>query len=117
MWHLITPFREGHPPAIEDWRAFNHHLSKGRVCIEHVFGLLKNRWCILKDINVDLQRVPKYIVACCVLHNILIKSMQEEPREEDYDLHPNLNNEMYNATKSKRTEGQELRDVVYLEWF
>ncbi|MCO5548531.1 hypothetical protein L7F22_001991 [Adiantum nelumboides] len=40
--HLITPFREGHPPAIGDGRAFNCHLSKGRVCIEHAFGLLKN---------------------------------------------------------------------------
>ncbi|MCO5569499.1 hypothetical protein L7F22_023212 [Adiantum nelumboides] len=115
-WHLITPFREGHPPAIRDWRAFNRHLSKSRVRIEHVFGLLKNRWRILKDINVDLQRVPKYIVACCVLHNILIESTQEEPREEDYDPHPNFNNEVYNATTSERTESQDLRDAVYLEW-
>ncbi|MCO5551112.1 hypothetical protein L7F22_004609 [Adiantum nelumboides] len=88
-----------------DGRGFNRHLSKGRVRNEHVFGLLKNRWRILKDINVDLQRVPKYIVACCVLHNILIESTQEEPCEEDYDPHPNLNNEVYNVTRSERTEG------------
>ncbi|MCO5599372.1 hypothetical protein L7F22_053474 [Adiantum nelumboides] len=90
------------------------------ICPKVVFALstssdLKNRWRIFKDINVNLQRVPKYIVACCVLHNTLIESMLEEPREEDYDPHPNVNNEVYNATWSEQTKGQELRDVVYLE--
>ncbi|MCO5554685.1 hypothetical protein L7F22_008218 [Adiantum nelumboides] len=114
--YLITPFREGSPPESGDWRGFNCHLSKGRVRIEHVFGMLKHRWRILRDINMELERVPKYVVACCVLHNILTESGQEELQEEVYDPHPNQNNEIRNILRSERVEGQELRNAIFQEW-
>ncbi|MCO5563285.1 hypothetical protein L7F22_016923 [Adiantum nelumboides] len=106
--HLIIPFREGHPLDTGDWKGFNRHLSNGRVQVKHVFGMLKNRWRILRDINIDLERVPKYIVACCVLHNILAESMEGELQENDFDLHLNLRNVVCNVTKPECVEGQEL---------
>ncbi|MCO5570640.1 hypothetical protein L7F22_024367 [Adiantum nelumboides] len=55
--HVIKPYADHHPPS-GNWKSFNYHLSKGRVRIEQVFGMLKNRWRILRDINVDLPKVP-----------------------------------------------------------
>jgi hypothetical protein len=49
---------------------FDKCLRKGRVKIENAFGVLKNRWFILKNLNVGLDMPPKVAIACCVLHNI-----------------------------------------------
>ncbi|WVZ91084.1 LOW QUALITY PROTEIN: hypothetical protein U9M48_037302, partial [Paspalum notatum var. saurae] len=48
----------------------SHHASLRNV---HAFGVLKNRWRILRDIPCygrDRQR--KIIIACCALHNFLL---------------------------------------------
>ncbi|MCO5578927.1 hypothetical protein L7F22_032777 [Adiantum nelumboides] len=114
--HLIKPYAGHHPPS-GNWRSFNCHLSKGRVRIEHVFGMLKNRWRILRDINVDLPKVPQYIVACCVLHNICcMDSGGEDLGDDDIDPHPNTNNNIHNVTGAERLQGQALKDAVFREW-
>lgn len=56
---------------------FNLALSRGRVGVEHVFGLLKNRFMSLKGIPIqvckadDFARINKWIRTCCVLHNMI----------------------------------------------
>ena len=44
------------------------------MCVEYAFGILKRVWRILKKpmTHVDLQKIPSLIVACCILHNIVI---------------------------------------------
>ena len=37
--------------------------------IEQVFGALKNRWTILKNLNMGVYRVATITLACCVPHN------------------------------------------------
>ena len=37
--------------------------------IENAFRILKNRWFILKNINVGVQYAIIIMVACCVLNN------------------------------------------------
>jgi hypothetical protein len=44
-------------------------MNKSRVLIENAFGTLKNRWRILKKINVRVDRAPMITLACCTLHN------------------------------------------------
>lgn len=71
---LIRPFsKSGH----DDHTRFNRTLSKGRVVIENAFGILKNRWQILRDLNVRLQDAPMVTLACCALHNLCILQREE----------------------------------------
>lgn len=57
---------------------FNLAVSRGRVCVEHVFGLLKNRFMSLKGIPIqvtklsDFERINKWIKTCCILHNLIM---------------------------------------------
>jgi hypothetical protein len=48
---------------------FDESVNSGRVIIEHVFGALKNRWKILKNFNMSMDRAATVTFACCVLHN------------------------------------------------
>jgi hypothetical protein len=48
------------------WRA-------GRVKIKNAFGILKIKFQILRNLNMDLEYAPTVIIACCILHNFLIE--------------------------------------------
>ena len=52
-----------------DQNAYDKCLHRGCVKIENSFGILKNRWTILKNLNVDVKHAGLVITACCVLHN------------------------------------------------
>ncbi|KAI5064349.1 hypothetical protein GOP47_0021019 [Adiantum capillus-veneris] len=69
-------------------RDFDRKISKGRVKVENAFGLLKNRWQILRDLNVDLAFAPTVIGACCFLHNFVQIRGETEPHDQR-DPHPN----------------------------
>ncbi|KAK2991484.1 hypothetical protein RJ640_016519 [Escallonia rubra] len=75
---LLTPFswnRTGTPAQ----NAFDEALMKGRKVVEEAIGLLKGRWKILQELNVDLNHAPQTIVACCVLHNLCQIAREPEP--------------------------------------
>lgn len=75
---LMTPFswnRTGSPAQ----NAFDEALMKGRKNVEEAIGLLKGRWRILQDLNVDINHAPQTIVACCVLHNLCQIAKEPEP--------------------------------------
>ncbi|XP_011698424.1 PREDICTED: putative nuclease HARBI1 isoform X1 [Wasmannia auropunctata] len=69
--HLLTPFRDnGH--LNERQKNYNYRHSAARVAVERCIALLKGRMrsllhCLPMS-RVDLM--AKYIVACCVIHNI-----------------------------------------------
>ncbi|XP_017471897.1 PREDICTED: putative nuclease HARBI1 isoform X1 [Rhagoletis zephyria] len=68
--YLMTPYKDnGH--LTRQQKYYNSKLSKGRVAIEHSFGLLKQRfrqlyYCKLRGI----KKLCHFIRACCVLHNL-----------------------------------------------
>lgn len=43
-----------------------------KVKIENAFGMLKCKWQILCNMNVELSSVPTVVLACGVLHNYVI---------------------------------------------
>ena len=49
--------------------AYDENMKKGQVQNNNAFGILKNKWFILKNINVGVQYAPLIMVACCVLYN------------------------------------------------
>lgn len=71
--HVMVPFRDnGHLTARQ--KNFNYCLSSTRMAIERAFGLLKVRFRILLDCLplTDITKIPQFIIACCVMHNICI---------------------------------------------
>ncbi|XP_020296760.1 putative nuclease HARBI1 [Pseudomyrmex gracilis] len=71
--HVIVPFKDnGH--LSERQLTFNKRLSTARTIVERSLGLLKSRFRSILD-TLPMQRtnlIPKYIVACCILHNICL---------------------------------------------
>ncbi|XP_031354630.1 putative nuclease HARBI1 isoform X1 [Photinus pyralis] len=79
--HLMVPFKDnGHLTDIQ--KNFNMCHSSTRMAIERAFGLLKGRMRRLLD-TLPMTRedlIPKYIITCCILHNIcLLKQDQFQP--------------------------------------
>ncbi|XP_039306037.1 protein ANTAGONIST OF LIKE HETEROCHROMATIN PROTEIN 1-like [Solenopsis invicta] len=71
--YVIVPFKDnGHLTNAQI--TYNIHLSQARMMIERAIGLLKGRFRSLLD-KLPMTRtdlIPKYIVACCILHNICL---------------------------------------------
>ncbi|XP_024891921.1 putative nuclease HARBI1 [Temnothorax curvispinosus] len=71
--YIMVPFKDnGH--LSERQINFNKRLSSARMIVERFLGLLKGRFRSILD-TLPMQRtdlIPKYIIACCILHNICI---------------------------------------------
>jgi hypothetical protein len=55
--------------AAIDKNQFGVSMNVGQTMIENAFGAFKNQWWILKGILVRVDKAPRIIMACCVLHN------------------------------------------------
>lgn len=128
-WWLCTPYKN--PVAqIHHNRIFNQLFSSGRVTIEHLNGILKNRWASLKGIpkqvnkKEHLKDVAQWIMACLTLHNMLI-AFNDEWEEEDPPEDTEQDAEAFHATIPEQliaptADGVTLRARVQahlLHWF
>ncbi|KAE8228482.1 hypothetical protein CF326_g6581 [Tilletia indica] len=74
---IVVPYKKPHSRVLDN-KKFNKALSSVRIDIEHAFGLLKGRWASLRGLRLrvlneeHMQGVCNWIIACCVLHNVLI---------------------------------------------
>ena len=64
------------------------HHRKARCIVERVIGVLKRRFlCLHNENRMRVENVPNVIMACCVLHNIAVRSGILGRREiEEFDL-------------------------------
>ncbi|KAM0736428.1 putative nuclease HARBI1 [Formica fusca] len=71
--YIMVPFRDnGHLSETEI--NYNKIHSSARMIVERSLGLLKGRFRNILD-NLPMTRadlIPKYIVACCIMHNICL---------------------------------------------
>ena len=52
-------------------RNYNYHQSRARIVVENAFGRLKARWRrLLKRLDMDVDKIPTAVTACCILHNM-----------------------------------------------
>ncbi|XP_037942584.1 protein ALP1-like [Teleopsis dalmanni] len=78
--HLITPYRTNSSLMnIEQQNKFNKRHSQYRVRVENCFGILKEKFCSLKQMRIKIKDKKSqkffnsWILVCCVLHNILLE--------------------------------------------
>jgi len=79
-----VPFHDnGHLGCVE--KRYNECHSSTRVDIERAFGLLKCKFRRLQFLEMHLiDEIPKVIVVCCVLHNLILQN--ETIDDEDFDM-------------------------------
>ena len=75
---LLVPFKGIRLSKDKD--AFNYFQSAVRIRIENSFGILRNRWLILKKpIQLNPLRVPMFVRVLMKLHNFIIDMEDPEP--------------------------------------
>lgn len=108
--NLMVPFKNNGYLTREEVN-FNFCLLAARIAIERAFGALKTRWRRIFDrlSLVDIKKIPEYVVATCVLHNICI--LHNDLINEDIEninIQPcpawgqNVQNANIEAAKAKR---------------
>ena len=75
---MLVPFKGISLSMDKD--AFNYFQSAVRIRIENSFGILRNRWLILKKpIQLNPLRVPMFVRVLMKLHNFIIDMEDPEP--------------------------------------
>jgi len=70
--YMIKPFPERLTDDLPS-QIFNYRLSRARRIVENAFGMLANRWRLLRDrIALKPETATKVVLACCALQNFLI---------------------------------------------
>jgi len=105
--HIMVPFRNnGHLTNVQ--LNFNYCLSSTRMAVERAIGSLKMRFRILLDCLplTDSKKIPEFIVACCVLHNICLLQNDEMPIgiqfRHDEEADPTIYGNATELEKAKR---------------
>ena len=84
--YLIKSFKPSpNDPKFQDKIMFDESLNYGRVVIEQAFGALKNRWRILKNLNMGVDMDATITLACCVLYNYCEIFPERVPLPEELD--------------------------------
>lgn len=115
--YVMVPFKNnGHLTEAEI--NFNNYLCSARVMVERAIGLLKGRFRSLLD-KLHMRRIdliPRYIIACCVLHNICI--LNEDFLDIPIIIEENINEfdiVQHNENEQDVQGGLEKRNaIVYL---
>jgi len=91
---LITPFRD-YGNVSDKQRKFNKRFCATRVLIENAFRLLKGRFRQLIEVDLHtVDKISKFIISCCVLHNLCIDN--DDGFDFDIDIVTEDNVDYYN---------------------
>ncbi|MCO5613111.1 hypothetical protein L7F22_067385 [Adiantum nelumboides] len=72
MIFLLKAYKSKGGQDLSHKNVFDRHIAKGRVKVENAFGILKNQWRILHDLNVSLPLLLwllALVAYCTILYN------------------------------------------------
>lgn len=73
------------PHSAEEY--FNMRHARARSIIERCFQRLKGRWAILRSPSFfPIKTQCRIIMACALLHNLIIQRMSKDPMEMEEEL-------------------------------
>lgn len=104
--YVMVPFKDN-GRLTERQIKFNTYLSSARMIVERSLGLLKGRFRNILD-TLPMRRsdlIPKYIIACCILHNICLL------RDDMIDIPVIINNNI-NVARPQLEENGEQGDGI-----
>lgn len=110
--NLLTPFRDyGNLTHMQ--RNYNYKFCATRVRIENSFGILKARFRQLIRLDMhSVLRISKFIISCCVLHNICID--QEDFFEEVNEVIPQNEEEFtIDDTRAGTMKRNEIAELLF----
>jgi len=100
MMHLLWEITLWSPNPFKDQpepnRIFNYRLSRACRIVENVFGIIANRFCVLrKPLTQNPTSTVNTVLAVCVLHNFLMSTQGSQssylqpglPDTESTDTH------------------------------
>lgn len=110
--HVMVPFKDnGHLTQVQI--TYNTCLSQARIMVERAISLLKGRFRSLLD-TLPMTRtdmIPKYVIACCILHNICL--IQNDHIDVPIIAHEVLENaEIEAIPRNVGEEGVEKRNAI-----
>jgi hypothetical protein len=75
-------------PISEKDKLYAQEQEGARNDIERAFGVLRRRFCILKQPArlYDRNQLHNVVLACIVLHNMIVEDEKEDDLEENLDL-------------------------------
>ena len=82
--YMVTPFKN--TGGDDELDAFNYYHSQLRINVECAFGMLVNRWSILRrplPSSMCIHKQTALTVCLCKLHNFLIEERLEEALSDD----------------------------------
>lgn len=111
--YIMVPFKDnGHLTQAQI--TYNTHLSQSRMMVERTISLLKGRFRSLLD-NLPMRRtdlIPKYVCACCILHNICLIRNDHIDIPIIVDINERTQHGIENISEMLREEGTEKRNAI-----
>ena len=94
---------------------FNYQQSRALIVVENAFGRLKGRWrCLLKRLDMQVDKVAVAVGACVVLHNICetfgdycLEDWEQVASEDDL-----INSAQDGRNTSRQAAASSIRDAI-----
>lgn len=116
---MLTPYQkhEERGPLSPVQRSVNYRLSSTRMVVEQSFGLLKNRFRLLRRVLKEkvISRTSITIVAAMVVHNLLVDLNDDIRYESDRAPEPSSSEQNESDTRQSTldtNEGRAKRDEL-----
>jgi hypothetical protein len=85
---------------------------------ENAFGILKNQFQILRNLNMGLEYALTIITVCCILHNFLIKEGDIGKDEQDKESNSKALQNLNISKDEGRLENiaKQQRNTIFNKW-
>lgn len=112
--YLLTPYEEKDLPELR--ADFNRRHSSTQMVAKRALARLKDMWKIIQGVmwRPDKQKLPRIVLVCCLLHNIVI-DLEDEMQDEKPPLSGDHDSGYHQQVcETVDVKGEHLRDKLSL---